>query len=194
MSGLKTKMPKAQRSAQELIGIEEVSGSRVRVGQNTELLFFRVRPVNVAVLPAAAMEAKVMALANVLKTVPALEILCLNSSESFEDNKAYLLELIQREDNPAIRRLCEQDIQYLDGIQQETATAREFYVLLRTQEGRDLNGERQRLEKLLKEQGFEAEAAAQEDIRRALAVYYTQHPVEQTDGIDGERWVTNAVV
>ena len=68
------------------------------------------------------------------------------------------------------------------------ATAREFYIVLRQQAGGEQN-DAQRLGKVLKEQGFEAEAAAPDDLRRLLAVYYTQRPVESLDSIDGERWV-----
>ena len=185
---MKPKITKARRSAQDLIGIQEVSGNRVLVGQNTELLFYRIRPVNVAVLPASVMEAKEAALANVLASVPSVEIVCLNTSESFEDNKTYFLERIQQEDNPAVQRLCEQDIQYLDDIQRDMATAREFYIVLRQQAGGEQN-DAQRLGKVLKKQGFEAEAAAPDDLRRLLAVYYTQQPVGSLDSIDGERWV-----
>ena len=71
---MKPKITKARRSAQDLIGLQEVSGNRVMVGQNTELLFYRIRPVNVAVLPASVMEAKEAALANVLAAVPSVEI------------------------------------------------------------------------------------------------------------------------
>ena len=100
----------------------------------------------------------------------------------------YFLERIQQEDNPAVQRLCEQDIQYLDDIQRDMATAREFYVVLRQQVDGDRN-EARRLEKVLKEQGFEAEAATLDDLRRLLAVYYTQQPIGSLDSIDGERWV-----
>ena len=108
---------------------------------------------------------------------------------SYEDNKEYLLQRMQQENNPVICRLCEQDIQYLDDIQQEMATARDFYILLRLQEGEKQHPERQQLEKALKEQGFEAGAASHEDVKRMLALYYTQHPVDHTDEIDGGRWL-----
>ena len=98
------------------------------------------------------------------------------------------MERIQQEDNPAVQRLCEQDVQCLDNIQRDMATAREFYVVLRQQAGGEQNDAR-RLEKVLKEQGFEAEAAAPDDLRQLLAVYYTQQPIGALDSIDGERWV-----
>ena len=171
------------------MNIREITDSGIQIGQNTELLFFRVRPVNVAVQPPSVLEAKVAALADVLKSIPSLEILCLNAAESYEDNKQYLLQRMQQETNPVICRLCEQDIQYLDHIQQEMATARDFYILLRLREGEKQYSERPQLEKALKEQGFEAEIASYEDIKRMLALYYTQHPVDHTDEIDGERWL-----
>lgn len=186
---MKPKISKAKRSAQELIGIQEVSGNHVLTKQNTGLLFYRLRPVNVAVLPASVMEAKTAALANVLAAVPSVEIVCLNTSESFEDNKTYFLERLQQEDNPAVQRLCEQDVQYLDDIQRDMATAREFYVVLRQHVGGEQNDAR-RMEKVLKEQGFEAEAAAPDDLRRLLAVYYTQQPIEWVENFDGDRWLT----
>lgn len=171
------------------MGIREITDRGIRIGQNTDLLFFRVRPVNVAVLPPSVLEAKVAALADVLKSIPSLEILCLNAAESYEDNKQYLLQRMQQEANPVIRRLCEQDIQYLDDIQQEMATARDFYILLRLREGEKQHLERQQLERTLKEQGFEASVASREDVKRMLALYYIQYPVDHTDEIDGGRWL-----
>lgn len=171
------------------MGIREITDSGIRIGQNTELLFFRLRPVNVAVLPSSVLAAKVAALADVLKSISSLEILCLNAAESYEDNKQYLLQRMQQEANPEIRRLCEQDIQYLDDIQQEMATARDFYILLRLREEEKQSFERQQLERMLKEHGFEANLVSHEDVKRMLALYYTQNPVDYTDEIDGGRWL-----
>lgn len=171
------------------MGIREITDSGIRIGQNTELLFFHLRPVNVAVLPSSVLAAKVAALADVLKSISSLEILCLNAAESYEDNKQYLLQRMQQEDNPVICRLCEQDIQYLDDIQQEMATARDFYILLRLREGEKQHLERQQLERTLKEHGFEASVASREDVKRMLALYYIQYPMDQMDAVDGGRWL-----
>lgn len=156
-------------------------------GRIRELLFYRIHPVNVAVLPASVMEVKTAALANALVAVPSVEIVCLNSSESFEDNKAYLIERIRQEKNPVVQKLCEQDIQYLVDIQRDMAR-RGNSMSSCVAAGGEQNDAR-RLEKVLKEQGFEAEAATLDDLRRLLAVYYTQQPIGSLDSIDGERWV-----
>lgn len=186
------KLPNTKRSAQALIGIHSLTDGVVRTTRNTMLVFIRIHPVNVAVLPPSVLEAKVAALADVLSTISGLEILCLNAAESYEDNKQYLQERLKQENNPAVRHICELDIQHLDDIQQETATSREFYCVLTLHDDSQISGERQRLEKALKEQGFDAVSASQEDIKQALAVYYRQQAIGQVDGIDGERWLANA--
>ena len=66
-----------------------------------------------------------------LKGVAEIEMLCLNSRESFEDNKRFLKSQMEQEENPVIRRLLEQDQTHLDRIQVQMATAREFLIMLR---------------------------------------------------------------
>lgn len=43
----------------------------------------------------------------VLKGIAEIEMLALNSRESFEDNKQFLRTRLEQEDNPAIRKLLE---------------------------------------------------------------------------------------
>lgn len=186
------KQTQAKRSAQELIGIRRLTDSGVVTAHNMELVFFIIRPVNIAVLPPGTIEAKIIAMTNVLKNTSELEIVCLNSAESFDGNKAYLSQRIRQEDNPMIKELCKQDLLFLDHIQLEMATAREFILLLRlhTEHDKQNSGEKIRLEKILKEQGFEARRASREEVKRILAVYFTQNVVsEHFDEVDGERWV-----
>ena len=128
----------------------------------------------------------------VLKGMTEIEMLCLNSRESFEDNKAFLRKRLDEEENETIRQLLKQDMQFLDRIQVQMATAREFIILVRLEPEREnevfsyLN----RIEKTLTEQGFIARRAEEEDIRRILAVYFEQNvTTEKFESFDGERWV-----
>lgn len=117
---------------------------------------------------------------------------CLNSRENFEDNKRFLRQRIEQEDNPTIRKLLEADLTHLDRIQVQMATAREFLIIIR------LRNEKQseafpylnRIEKTLREQGFSVMLAGSEDIKRILAVYFEQNvTTEKFEDFDGERWV-----
>jgi hypothetical protein len=67
----------------------------------------------------------------VLKGIAEIEMCCLNSRENFDDNKRFLRQRLEREDNPSVRKLLEEDLLHLDRIQVQMATAREFLIILR---------------------------------------------------------------
>lgn len=119
-------------------------------------------------------------------------MLCLNSRESFENNKQFLKMRMEQEDNPVIRKLLEKDQNHLDRIQVQMATAREFLILIRLKDEKESEvfPYLSRIEKSLKEQGFSVRRADKEDIKRLLAVYYEQNvTTEKFEDFDGERWI-----
>ncbi len=103
----------------------------------------------------------------VLKGMAELEFLCLNSRESYEDNKRFLRNRMELETNPAVRRLLEQDLVHLNRIQVQMATAPEFLVIirLRNEKESEVFPYLSRIEKTLREQGFIAKRADKEDIK-----------------------------
>ena len=165
--------------------------SLVTYGQG-ELVYFIVKPTNISVLSESSVGARIYALMTVLKGVAEIEMLCLNSRESFEDNKRFLKSQMEQEENPVIRRLLEQDQTHLDRIQVQMATAREFLIMLRLKDEKesDIFPYLSRIEKSLKEQSFSVKRADKEDIKRILAVYYEQNvTTEKFEDFDGERWI-----
>ena len=78
--------------------------------QGEEVILFLLQPTNVSVLSREGLRARVNALMNVLKGFAEVELLCLNSRESFEHNKQYLTRRIEQEPVPQIRTLLEQDL------------------------------------------------------------------------------------
>ena len=118
-------------STRQFIGAKEITDySLVTYGQG-ELVYFIVKPTNISVLSESSVGARIYSLMTVLKGVAEIEMLCLNSRESFEDNKRFLKSQMEQEENPVIRRLLEQDQTHLDRIQVQMATAREFLIMLR---------------------------------------------------------------
>ena len=135
---------------------------------------------------------RIYALMTVLKGVAEVEMLCLNSRESFEENKLFLRRRMEEEQNPVVRSLLEKDQKHLDRIQVQMATAREFLIIVRLkeEEEREALAYLSRIEKSLKEQGFSVSSAGREDIKRLLAVYYEQNvTTEKFEDFDGERWI-----
>ena len=179
-------------STRQFIGAKEITDySLVTYGQG-ELVYFIVKPTNISVLSESSVGARIYALMTVLKGVAEIEMLCLNSRESFEDNKRFLKSQMEQEENPVIRRLLEQDQTHLDRIQVQRATAREFLIMLRLKDEKesDIFPYLSRIEKSLKEQSFSVKRADKEDIKRILAVYYEQNvTTEKFEDFDGERWI-----
>lgn len=189
---LKKQEAKRQASTRQLIGAKEITDySLVTYGQG-ELVYFIVKPTNISVLSQASVGARIYALMTVLKGVAEIEMLCLNSRESFEDNKRFLRSRIEQEENPVVRKLLEKDLTHLDLIQVQMATAREFLIVIRLKDEKETEvfPYLARIEKSLKEQGFSVKRADKEDIKRLLAVYYEQNvTTERFEDFDGERWI-----
>ena len=98
----------------------------------------------------------------------------------------------QRNSRPS-RNSCGRGAAHLDEIQAATASAREFALVYRLgpqESGEDVSRLRQ-TEQALRDLGFHARLASEQDVKRLLAVYYQQDvTTEWFENCDGERWVT----
>ena len=181
-----------RESTRRLIGAKEITDYSLATWGHGELVYFMVKPANLSVLSEASIGTRIYALMTVLKGVAEIEMLCVNSRESFEDNKRFLRRRMEQEENPVVRKLLEKDLTHLDRIQVQMATAREFLILIRLQNEKEAEAfpYLARIEKSLKEQGFSAKRADREDIKRLLAVYFEQNvTTERFEDFDGERWI-----
>jgi hypothetical protein len=191
MSRKKKNEAKEKASTRQLMGIKNISSHALVTGHG-ELVFFMIKPTNISVLSESSVGARIYALMNVLKGIAEIEMLCLNSRENFEDNKAHLSSRMEQEENPVIRKLLQQDAVSLDRMQVQMATAREFLIIIRLRDEKESEVQPylSRIEKSLKDQGFTTKKAAEIDIKRLLGVYYEQNvTTEKYEDFDGERWV-----
>ncbi|EGI5429535.1 hypothetical protein F9653_12920 [Listeria monocytogenes] len=185
-------MDKRKASTRQLIGTKTITDYSLQTYGQGELVYFIIKPSNISVLSEASISARIYALMTVLKGIAEIEMLCLNSRENFEDNKRFLRERMEQEQNPVVRKLLEKDLIFLDQIQVQMATAREFLILIRlkNEKEKEVFPYLSRIEKSLKEQGFTVKRAEHEDIKRILAVYFEQNvTTERFEDFDGERWV-----
>lgn len=72
------------------MNIQSITERSMITPQGEEVILFLLQPTNVSVLSREGLRARVNALMNVLKGFAEVELLCLNSRESFEYNKQYL--------------------------------------------------------------------------------------------------------
>ena len=184
------KQQKKGRSVQELIGIRTFTKYGLMTGRG-ELLFFRVAPTNISVLSHANIEVKIRRLMMVLSALPDIEIVCTDSSECFDDNKAYLTARLEAEENGRVKKLIKKDIDFLDTIQVEMATARQFFFVarLKGQKEKQVFETANRIESKISGEDFEVHRLKKPEIKRILALYFDASMQGDTmPDIDGEQF------
>ena len=187
---VKQQKKKKGRSVQDLMGIMTFTKYGLATSKG-ELLFFLVAPTNISVLSSTNIEIKVRHLMMVLSALSNIEITCTDSSECFDDNKSYLQSRLIEEQNPKVRKLLKKDVDFLDSIQVEMATARQFLFIARckSMKPEQVFQSANRVEKIISEQGFEVRRMKKADIKRFLALYFDASlNGEQMPNGDGEQF------
>ncbi len=185
---------KKSKSTRQLMNIKTISEFSLYCYNNEELVFFKVLPPNLSVMSPESIGAKIFSMTNVLKGIDGIEILCLNGRDNFENNKIFIKQRIKEEKSEKIRKLLERDLVHLDKIQIQTATARNFSLIIRIKEENqsEIYPLLRRIEKLLKLQGFEVKKADKEELKELLAIFFEQNvTTDKFEDMDGERWLNN---
>ncbi len=175
-------------STRQLMGIDQLTENGLKTAKG-ELVFYLISPDNLSVLSAEGVRGRVRALTELLRSMEAVEMVALDSRESFVSNKHHYQDRLEKEDMPALRELLRQDMVHLDEIQSTTASAREFaFVYRRDEKSGEDAGYLKQLEKRIRDCGFHVRMAEDQDMKRLLAVYYQQDvTTEYFESFDGER-------
>ena len=135
------------QSVQDLLGIKAFTKHGLKVGKNT-FVFFSVVPTNISVLSYENIE--------------------------IDTNKSYLLKRIDKEPHKGVRELLKKDFEFLDNLNVEGSTARQFLFIVRCKNASDdqVLTIANRVEKIVSEQNFDIKRLKKDDIKRFLAIYY----------------------
>ncbi len=180
------------KSTQDLIGIKTFTKNGLKVGKY-ELIFYMVQPTNISVLSHTNIEIKVRHLMMVFSAVPDIEITCTDSCECFDTNKSYIKDRIDDERNEKVRKILAKDLDFLDSIQTETSTARQFLFIARCKSTKSENvlQKANRVEKIISDQGFEVTRMSKGDIKRFLAIYFeASMNGDLMPDYDGEQYIS----
>ena len=179
-----------RKSTRQLMGIVRITPHGVQT-ESDERAFYLIRPDNLSVLSPEVIQSRIRSLTVLLSTQPSIEILALDSRESFQRNKEYYQRRIEEEKVPEVRALLEEDLEHLETIQFSSASSREFVLVLPLDEkaGADESTLRQ-LEKSICDRGLFVRLAEEQDVKRLLAIYYQQDlTTEIFHDFDGEEFV-----
>lgn len=160
-------------SVQTLLGVKTFSEYGVRTTHG-EMLFFHITPSNISVLSTAAVENKTRQLTLVLSAFPDIGILCVDSSECFDENKAYLARRREKEVNPKVKKLLGKDLKFLSEIQLEMSTSRQFmfFMKCRNMNPMQVFNYANTIQKTLSEQGFDSHLMTKGEVKRFMALYF----------------------
>ena len=179
-----------KNGVQALIGLERFTNYGVRTDK-AEVVFFAVEPTNISVLSSDNIEIKVHNLMMVLSVIPDLEMIAIDSAERFDDNKWYIRKRLQTEQNEAVRKLLQADHDFLDEIQLEMSSARQFMfaVRFRREKPEQIFSIISRVDKTLSEHGFSAKRMSKAEVKRMLALYFgTSITGDEIPDIEGENY------
>ena len=177
-------------SLQTLLGIKSFTQYGLSTNKG-ELLFYHVVPTNISVLSSANIEIKIRHLMQVLSAVPNIELVCTDSSECFDDNKEYLKRRLDEENNIKVKKIISSDVEFLDQIQLEMATARQFLFIARFKNLKPAQvfQHANRIEKIISEQGFETHRMSKNEIKRFIALYFESSiNGDMLPDVDGEQY------
>ena len=178
-----------KRSTRELMGIAQILDYGLRTPAG-DVAFFIIKPTNIGVLPAASITDRIQGLVKVIRTEGTVELMALNSWESFQQNKNFYRERMEKERLPAVRDMLEQDCAHLDEMQGRLSTAREFYLVVHISQDGDVEQTLSDTEQRINEFGFKSRLAVRDDLKRILSVYYEQNVTSEVlQDYDGEYWL-----
>ncbi len=182
-------MKKGNLSTQAMLGVKNFSRNGIQTNGHGEIVYFLVKPTNISVLSRSSVGQKVRQLMHLLTVQPDIEVICLDARENFDDNKLYLDARLEDETNSKIRDLLDKDKLFLEEIQMQMATAREFMfaVRMRNESDEQSFSTLNRIEKSINEQGLDCTRAEKDDVKRILSRYFGINTDEkQLDDFDGE--------
>ena len=191
MNRAQKKKARQRQSTRQLMRIDRLTEHGVMTASG-ELVYFLVSPSNLSVLSPEGVRDRVRCLTNLLRGVRLMEILTLNSRESFQPIRDWYRQRMEQETVPAVRELLRQDAEHLSELQSAAASVREFALVFQMDRRiTDTASQVNQLEKFIRDRGFQVRAAEEQDLKRLLAVYYQQDvTTEYYESVDGERWLT----
>lgn len=180
---------------QTFLEIKEVKENCLLTTRNEELYFLQISPKNISVMSNAGKIALISDLSSIISNFPKSEIMCLNSTQSYESNKRYINSLAEEETNPAVEYLDKADVDFLDKIRVSMATSRTFFFIIRQSLISD--NEQKRLQyaytavQKCKEHNFQVEIITKDAIKRMLAIYLEQNVYQDNlPDYDGQQYTT----
>jgi len=119
----------ASKTVQELLDIQ---GLEDNIINNTHYskYYIRIAPKNINILTNEFLLNEILNLKAVCNVVDSIEFLVVDKVERLEDNKNYIIDLIDNSTDDVTKMLLERDLNLLKQLESEKGSSREFYIVI----------------------------------------------------------------
>ena len=182
----------AKRSTRQLLGISSISSKGIERNDGDIIIYYQIQPTNLSVLSSEIIKNKVYELLDLIRENKQLEITCLDSRESFKENKIFLKQRINAETNPKLKELLREDLVAIENESLDTNGKRTFLIGLRFVAGqlRDLDSILARFNSLALSNGLQLHQLSQQETMTLMAVWFKQDvTTEYFENMDGRRFI-----
>ena len=166
----KTKQ-QASKTVQELLDIQGIEDN-VITNTNYCKYYIRIAPKNINILTNEFLLNEILNLKAVLNIIDKIEILVVDKVERLEDNKNYIVDLINESTDEVTRMLLERDLESLKQLESEKGSSREFYIIVPFK-NEDIQSKQVviRIQQVLNERGFTVLSCDKQVLKNMLQVY-----------------------
>lgn len=188
----KRKQSKKLQSTRQLMEVSSVKDDSLHLFNGKIKIAIIIQPTNLCVLSDNIINSKIIALTNVQKAVPNIEMLCVNSTQNYDNNIQYLIDRHEAETNPVLKNLLLKEIDFLKDIRVNMATNREFFLLATFNRGTSnetIRNSVNRIIQQLTDGNFVVRIAQEEDYKRILTIYYDNALNEDYSDYDGLKYL-----
>ncbi|APC42812.1 hypothetical protein [Clostridium estertheticum] len=161
----------ASRTVQELLDIHGIEDN-VITNTNYCKYYIRIAPKNINILTNEFLLNEILNLKTVLNIINSIEILVVDKVERLEDNKNYIVDLINESTEEVTRMLLERDLESLKQLESEKGSSREFYIIVPFK-NEDVQTKQAviNIQQVLNERGFTVLSCDKKVLKNMLQVY-----------------------
>lgn len=192
----KRKKSKKLQSTRQLMEVSSIRDDCLHLYSGKIKVAIIIQPSNLCVLSDEIITSKIIALTNVEKAFANIELLCVNSTQNYDDNIRYLTNRSELETNTVLKELDLKDIEFLNNIRVNMATNREFFLLLTFNKNSTndyIKSVVRRTSQQLRDGGFVVKEATKDDYKRILTIYYDGPVNEDYSDYDGLKYLDEEV-
>ena len=161
----------ASRTVQELLDIHGIEDN-VITNTNYCKYYIRIAPKNINILTNEFLLNEILNLKIVLNIINSIEILVVDKVERLEDNKNYIVDLINESTEEVTRMLLERDLESLKQLESEKGSSREFYIIVPFKnEDAQTKQAVINIQQVLNERGFTVLSCDKQVLKNMLQVY-----------------------